>query len=229
MSTGINYKEILCFAKKGFRRLQAELFPSAHQLTLRQWFADDGEYTLRFDYELDEDSIVFDLGGYQGQWASDLYARYRCRIYLFEPVSSFAERIRLRFKRNEHIQVYQVALGGTTRREIIHVTADASSMFGRSGRGEPIEIIDVSEWFSKNPVTRIHLMKINIEGGEYELLDRLIETGLVEIIDNIQVQFHGFVKGDQERMERIQNALQKTHEPTYQYKFVWENWRRKKN
>jgi hypothetical protein len=30
-------------------------------------------------------------------------------------------------------------------------------------------------------------------------------------------------------MERIQSALMITHELTYQYEFVWENWKRKKS
>ena len=69
-------------------------------------------------------------------------------------------------------------------------------------------------------------MKINIEGGEYDLLDRLITTGLVGKIDNIQVQFHEFVPNAKERMQNIQKKLSKTHTPTYQYEFIWENWKR---
>ena len=73
----------------------------------------------------------------------------------------------------------------------------------------------------------VALMKINIEGGEYDLLDRMIETGLVESIDNLQVQFHNFTVDAKRRMERIQEALQRTHTLNYQYRFVWENWVRK--
>ena len=68
-------------------------------------------------------------------------------------------------------------------------------------------------------------MKINIEGGEYELLEHLIEEKLMADIANIQVQFHDFIPGAQARMEAIQQELKKTHSLTYQYLFVWENWR----
>ena len=76
-------------------------------------------------------------------------------------------------------------------------------------------------------IERIDLMKINIEGGEYDLLEHLIKTGWIDKIINIQVQFHDFVENAEARMLAIQNDLAKTHELTYQYKFVWENWRLK--
>ncbi len=34
-------------------------------------------------------------------------------------------------------------------------------------------------------------------------------------------------KDSTDRMHAIQRGLNKTHEATYQYKFVWENWRRR--
>jgi hypothetical protein len=70
-------------------------------------------------------------------------------------------------------------------------------------------------------------MKINIEGGEFELLERLIETGLIATIENLQVQFHNFEVGAPKRMAELQAALGRTHTPTYQYEFVWENWARR--
>jgi hypothetical protein len=41
------------------------------------------------------------------------------------------------------------------------------------------------------------------------------------------VQFHDFVPNAEPRMRQIQQALAETHELTYAYPFVWENWRRK--
>jgi hypothetical protein len=49
----------------------------------------------------------------------------------------------------------------------------------------------------------------------------------VRQIENIQVQFHDFVPDAEGRMQRIQEKLAQTHELTYQYLFVWENWRRR--
>lgn len=70
-------------------------------------------------------------------------------------------------------------------------------------------------------------MKINIEGGEYELIEHFIESEFVKEIRDIQVQFHDFIPDAGVRMKKIQEELKNTHFLTYQYEFVWENWRRK--
>jgi hypothetical protein len=70
-------------------------------------------------------------------------------------------------------------------------------------------------------------MKVNIEGGEYDLLDHLIESGLIQRVRWLQVQFHDFVPNAAERMRAIQDRLRATHEPEWQHEFVWESWRRK--
>ena len=69
------------------------------------------------------------------------------------------------------------------------------------------------------------MIKINIEGSEYDLLEHLIETYFIANIGNIQVQFHNFIDNAKERMRNIQTNLAKTHKLTYQYEFVWENWK----
>ena len=45
-----------------------------------KWFDIKGDKTLRLQYPLNEESIVFDLGGYHGQWASDIFNKYMCNI-----------------------------------------------------------------------------------------------------------------------------------------------------
>jgi len=98
---------------------------------------------------------------------------------------------------------------------------------GSSTDVEKIRIVDIHEWLVENSIEEIALIKINIEGGEYELLDRMIETGTLPRIANLQIQFHNFTEDARSRMENIQRELGKTHHPTYQYEFVWENWSRK--
>jgi len=69
------------------------------------WFRDQGDKNLRLNYDLDENSMVFDLGGYEGQWASDIFSMYCCSIHVFEPVEEFADKIIKRFSKNKKIIV----------------------------------------------------------------------------------------------------------------------------
>lgn len=192
---------------------------------VQAWFAAQGDATLRLDYDLSPRSTVFDLGGYEGQWTSDIYAMYRCRVFVFEPVPSFAERIRRRFRNNPDVHVFDFGLGARDETPRIAVARDASSTFRGGTDGTEIRIVEAARFLREHAIDRIDLMKINIEGGEYELLEHLIGAGLVPRIGNVQVQFHDFVPAAETRMADIQRGLARTHEATYQFPFVWENWR----
>lgn len=194
---------------------------------LQKWRAADGDRTLRLDYPLERTDLVLDFGGYEGQWASDVYAMYRCRLFVFEPVAEFSARIEARFRHNDDIKVFPFGLGASTRRETIYVEGAGSSLYRSKGRSESIEFVDVVEWLADNAIDSVALAKINIEGGEFELLERLIESGSIGKIRDIQVQFHYNSVESPRRMEAIQHALSATHEPTYQFRFVWEGWTRR--
>lgn len=150
-----------------------------YRRTVKQYYADGGDLRFRFAYELTPDSRVLDLGGYEGQWASDLYARQRCRIAIFEPVKKFAAAIGERFRRNADIEVFAYALGAMDRREVISVGGASSSAFKDKADKDEIEYVDAARWFAEHDVGEVALMKVNIEGGEYELLERMIAAGLV--------------------------------------------------
>lgn len=193
------------------------------------WFRDGAEMTLRLDYDLDENSVVFDVGGYEGHWASDIFGRFCCTIYIFEPVKHFADGIAKRFERNKKIHSQRVGLAGESKSLSITVDAYASSTFKGRGESQIIELMDAVQFIDQHNIPRIDLMKVNIEGGEYELLERLIDTGYIERVTDLQVQFHDFVPDAETRMHGIQEKLRKTHATTYQYPFVWENWRLKQS
>lgn len=84
-----------------FRQSKENLEKVAWLKSLAEWNNDWGDVTRRLNYKLDSGSIVFDIGGYKGQWASDIFAKYRCKIYIFEPIKKYAKFIqnRLNFPR----------------------------------------------------------------------------------------------------------------------------------
>jgi len=208
-------------------RINRKLYRREHRRNIRKWWADGGDARFRFDYELGPDSLVLDLGGYEGQWASDIYSRYRCRIAVFEPVAGYAESIRKRFRMNDHIEIYEFGLGASNRSETIYIRGAGSSTFGKKADAEEIRFVDVADWFAEKNVANVDLMKINIEGGEFELLERMLDADLARRVCDLQIQFHNISFDATERMERIKQRLSETHTPGYQYKFVWENWTRK--
>lgn len=95
----------------------------------------------------------------------------------------------------------------------------------QGGGREVVSLRSFKEFLATQRIRNIDLIKINIEGAEYDLLDSIIEEGLQTRISNIQVQFHDVVSDAEKRMKGIQKMLEETHEVTWQYPFVWENWR----
>ena len=206
-----------------FRYILKRLYKSPQGKRVASWFAINGDKTLRLNYALDENSIVFDMGGYEGQWASDIFAKYCCIVHCFEPVEAFAKNIEARFAKNEKILVHQFGLSNADHKVNISHNTSGSSVFRGEGK-EEIRLVKAIDFMMQNNISRLDLIKINIEGCEYDLLEHLIETGFVGNIVNLQIQFHDFIPNAEERMRNIQKGLEKTHKRTYQYEFVWENW-----
>jgi len=192
------------------------------------WFAVKGDETLRLDYELNNNSTVIDIGGYKGEFAGDIFCKYNSTIYVFEPIKSFYQIIQNKFVNNQKVKVYNFGLAGKDEQMQISMSDNASSVFLESEDSETIQLKSIVNFIQDNNIQSVDLIKINIEGGEYDLLDSLIENNLISIFKNIQVQFHDFLLDDgKERMHKIQENLSKTHQITYQYEFVWENWQLK--
>jgi len=213
-----------CGRKGGSIQTSSTIRAAIQAGILKSWFAINGDKTLRLNYDLDQESLVFDLGGYKGQWASDIFAKYCCTIHCFEPVEGFAKNIETRFAKNEKIFVHHFGLSNADKKVKISHNATASSIFRGEGK-EEIRLVKAIDFMSQYNINRIDLMKVNIEGGEYDLCEHLIEAGFVKNIANFQIQFHDFVPNAKDRMKEIQKSLEKTHKLTYQYEFVWENWK----
>jgi FkbM family methyltransferase len=192
------------------------------------WFAAKGDETLRLNYDLNEKSIVFDVGGYKGEFAGDIFCKYNATIYVFEPIQSFFQIIKNKFVNNQKVKIYNYGLAGKDEVMQISMSDNSSSVFLKTEDSETIQLKSIVNFIKENNFQSVDLIKLNIEGGEYELLEALIENNLINIFKNIQVQFHDFLLEDgKERMNRIQENLSKTHQITYQYEFVWENWKLK--
>ena len=69
------------------------------------------------------------------------------------------------------------------------------------------------------------LVKINIEGMEFDILPYILANGCTDCY--YQIQFHDFVSGAEEKREAIRETLRKTHDEMWCYDWVWESWKPK--
>ena len=85
---------------KRFYRLH--ILKDEHPIELSQWFRDKGDEKLRYNYPLlNEKSVIFDLGGYVGDFAYQINKKYGCKVFLFEPHPEFYKQCVKRFAHNK--------------------------------------------------------------------------------------------------------------------------------
>jgi len=196
------------------------------------WFANTGDSTLRYDYPLTPDSVVLDIGGFKGDFAAQISNKFKCTIHIFEPMKKYAAHIAERSKNNDKVFVHPVGVGGKSEDITIYIPngKDEATIYpgdSEIAAEESIKVVDVVEVLKGIEAKHVDLMKLNIEGAEFDLLDRLIAKKLHNKVTDIQIQFHKIDDKSEERRDKIREKLSKTHECTWNYPFVWENWKKK--
>jgi FkbM family methyltransferase len=193
---------------------------------LGAWHREGGEARLWEGLPVGPDALVLDVGGYRGDWTAEALVRFGCRSITFEAVPAFAEALRARYRHNARVEVVAGALGGAAGSLEIFQQADGSSAFVK--RGEPVRVplLDVAEVFAQRKLDQVACAKLNIEGGEFDLLDRWLAAGLAPRTASFVIQFHEIDAQSAPRREAIRAGLAKTHRLVVDYPFVWERWDR---
>ncbi len=187
---------------------------------------------MLYTYPFNSESIVFDLGCYVGNFADKFSKRYNCKVYGFEPIEHFLEE--LKNKQNSNIITFNYGLGAKNYTEeiIIHEAGTTLKTFDRGFNTESsnynenpeiikIEIRDIVEVLKELNLPKIDLMNINTEGSEMDILPPLIESGLINTIDYLQVQFHNFVPDAENKYLKLKSEIAKTHTITIDQPWKW--------
>lgn len=185
------------------------------------------------DYPVQNTSIVIDLGGYEGQWADELLHQGEPKeLHIYEPLPGLVKRLRKKYEDQKQIFIHQFGASDTNHKTDFFLAAMGSSAF-QEGKGATqaskkiqVQMRDIAEIIQEKK--QIAILKINIEGGEYPVLERLIETGLINQIDCVYVQFHEWITKSYSRRRKIHRALRQSHQCEWNYYFVWEKWTKKK-
>jgi len=192
--------------------------------------------SILIDAEIDDTSTVIDAGAFIGEWVVQITDRYSPTVYAFEPGPGMFDRLQAAVDGRPDVHPFAYGLG----REDAHarlaldgpgsaIVAGASATGGdQAGAGSmgvvDVEIRDVAAVFDELGLDHVDLLKLNIEGGEYDVLDRLAETGWLGRIDQILVQFHEWHPHAHRRRRAIRRALRQHHVERWNYPWVWELW-----
>ena len=189
--------------------------------------------TKRYDYPLNSDSIIFDVGGYRGDFASEWVSKVDPTIYIFEPfVDLHTSHLHSRFKNNDKVQYFRYGLSdfngdanlARSGTEAGSISYDMNEKFPNS---DSVNVRKFSEVYSELGSPKVDLIKINIEGEEYPLLNHILDEGLINNFKYIQIQYHDFIKDAGEKRAKIVEKMRETHNCQWEFPWIWESWERK--
>ena len=195
-----------------------------------EFWRSGGNDLLYLNLPVTTGSLVIDAGAYKGEWSSKMIARYGCQAILFEPVPEFFQLLQSYFRGNTLVRVFNAAIGGKDGQALFSLLDNSTSSYKSSNELEVFtsDVVDIIRIVKEHAHDKqISCMKLNIEGGEYEVLERLIESNLLEVFDSLLIQFHRWPEGYEVRYSNIVNKLQDTHLIKWGYDFMWELWVKK--
>jgi FkbM family methyltransferase len=193
-----------------------------------QFFYDGYDDLLTNDFELNSDDLVLILGAYKGNSAKKWIEKYSAQLYLVEPVPEFIEELKKLFDKVNSVRIIPFAF--SDRNEILRLSVlDArTSQFIKTDSMIEVQSLDIVSELNKFPKYP-KVIECNIEGGEYKVLYRLIESKTLDQIDHFLIQFHNYDIESEVDRATIRLELSKTHKLMYNYDWIWERWDKKQD
>lgn len=187
----------------------------------------DPDLTVRFP--LPPDSVVVDVGAFRGDWTERARAATTGRVIAFEPNPTVVAGLHRRFAGSPRVTICDYGLGGADRSDRLGLVGIGSAVDPKAPTTgtATVRIRAAAAAFADLGLKRVDLLQVNIEGGEYELLPHLIDSGWADRIGVIVVQFHEWLPGAHRRRQRIRRALARTHDLAWDYPWVFEAWTRR--
>lgn len=189
-----------------------------------KWILADGDNTYRLEYPLNKNSTVIDLGGAVGAWSMPIYNLYKPNIYIFEPTNLFTE-LQNRFDGFPKVHLLNFAAANEDVELVLGVMDGEASVFHEDNLVK-VQGKNFGAFLESLQASTIDLLKMNVEGAEYDILEGIISRNQLDKFVNIQCQFH-MIENYNERYEKLVFELKKTHYLTWRFPFVWENWTKK--
>ena len=152
---------------------------------------------------LDHNSVVIDLWANIGDVTNFIYNKYKCYIYAYEPNRACFNFMKERFLGNDKIFLYNNAVSNFTEDSFLYFHYDAKGnndtryISGATMLKEKdnidinkkvkINVINIKEIISL--FDKIDLIKIDVEGSEYNILPELIQNK--NKINTVLCEMHG--------------------------------------
>jgi FkbM family methyltransferase len=175
--------------------------------------------------------VFIDLGAYDGDTIKKALKEFRdFDMFLgFEPMPELFEKAKSFFSSNKKVFMKKEAAGIINKEKVKLYTNIAhknkktfvgkgSTLFSNKTSGQIdeskfvlVDVVDFAEYLKDNfKKEDFIVLKIDIEGGEYDLLDHLIKTDMIKYIDKIYCEWHYHkMAGDSINKERHKKLIKR--------------------
>ena len=211
--------------RSSVRRAYARCKPAAWRTTQEAYLLAGHDDLLIENLGLSTDSVVIEVGGYQGAYVAAIIERYGCTVHVFEPVDDFYAQLCQRFGTDPRIRLHPYGLDAVDATTTFQLAADATGGSSSGGRTVPVQLRAVATVINELPPS-VDVMTINIEGAEYEVLRAMAEAGILSRVQRLHVQFHDVGTSTSTSLEECRALLSATHQQAWCFDMVWECWQR---
>lgn len=156
-----------------------------------------------------KNGVVLDLGAHKGEFSIAMSKKFGSSCYLIEANPELFDQIQV----TENNQKFNYAISGEDKpiQFFIGDNAEASSIKKTSDNINEVVTIDgirLDTFISRCGLNQIDLLKMDIEGAEFDLFNTIDEKTLLSI-RQITVEFHDWVLGNYSEVVSLRKRLKK--------------------
>lgn len=150
---------------------------------------------------INNNSIILDIGANIGDVTDVIMKKYNPNIYCYEPNISCYNYMLKRFKKNSKIKIFNVAVSNFSGKTFLYFhnkSTNISEFNERSSLKKEKDGLDINKKIEVNCINikeilekhnQIDLIKIDIEGSEYEVMPEIIKNK--DKIKMVLCEMHG--------------------------------------
>ena len=184
-----------------------------------QFISDGGDELIFKNIILKDNAVTIDGGGFDGEFTDEILKKKCQNIYIYEPDPDFYKNLIRKYQLDNRVKILNLALFDKDRKMNLSENSNASSIMESTDSGRIINTVDVYNEFKK--YEKIDLLKLNIEGAEYDVLLRLIEKNELNKVKYLLVQFHKEHDLAEVKYNNILPKITKEFDIIFNYKYVW--------
>jgi len=164
------------------QELNLQIRDEADQSVMREIFK-LREYKVA-EEKIAEARVILDVGAHAGFFT--LYCRIlnpSADVYAMEPIPENIEALKEHVEKNnmEGVEIIEAALAKATEKRKIVITEDSHNNFLDEAGEKEVQAYSFKDFCDKNDLARVDVLKMDIEGGEYEIVESMDEEDFKKV------------------------------------------------